>query len=44
LATDLRPRHLDRVTRRITLHELAEAMDEILAGRIHGRLVVDVRA
>jgi putative YhdH/YhfP family quinone oxidoreductase len=44
LATDLRPRHLDRVARRITLHELAEAMDEILAGRIHGRLVVDVRA
>jgi acrylyl-CoA reductase (NADPH) len=44
LATDLRPRHLDRVARRITLHELADAMDEILAGRVHGRLVVDVRA
>jgi acrylyl-CoA reductase (NADPH) len=44
LATDLRPRHLDRVTRRITLHELADAADEILAGRIHGRIVVDVRA
>ncbi len=44
LATDLRPRHLDLVTRRITLHELADAMDEILAGRIHGRVVVDVRA
>jgi putative YhdH/YhfP family quinone oxidoreductase len=44
LASDLRPRHLDRVARRITLHELAEAMDEILAGRVHGRLVVDVRA
>ena len=44
LATDLRPRHLDRVTRRITLHELSGAIDEILAGRVHGRLVVDVRA
>jgi acrylyl-CoA reductase (NADPH) len=44
LATDLRPRHLDRVSRRITMHELPDAIDEILAGRIHGRLVVDVRA
>jgi putative YhdH/YhfP family quinone oxidoreductase len=44
LATDLRPPNLDRVTRRITMHELADAMDEILAGRVHGRLVVDVRA
>jgi acrylyl-CoA reductase (NADPH) len=44
LATDLRPRHLDLVSRRITFHDLADAMDEILAGRIHGRLVVDVRA
>jgi acrylyl-CoA reductase (NADPH) len=44
LATDLRPRHLDRVARRITLHELSDAIDEILAGRVHGRLVVDVRA
>jgi acrylyl-CoA reductase (NADPH) len=44
LATDLRPRHLDRVARRITLHELPDAIDEMLAGRVYGRLVVDVRA
>ncbi len=44
LATDLRPRHLDRIARRITMHELPDAIDEILAGRVHGRLVVDVRA
>jgi acrylyl-CoA reductase (NADPH) len=44
LATDLRPPHLDRVSRRISMHELSDAMDEILAGRIHGRIVVDVRA
>jgi acrylyl-CoA reductase (NADPH) len=44
LATDLRPRHLDRVARRITMAELPEAIEEMLAGRVYGRLVVDVRA
>ncbi len=43
LATDLRPRHLDEIARRITMAELPDAIDEMLAGRVCGRLVVDVR-
>jgi acrylyl-CoA reductase (NADPH) len=44
LATDLRPRHLDAIARRLTLAELPEAIEAILAGRVWGRLVVDLRA
>lgn len=42
LATDLRPRALgDRVTE-VTLEELPDALDGILAGRAHGRWIVRV--
>jgi len=44
LASDLRPRHLEAIGRRITFAELPDAIDEMLAGRVFGRLVVDVRA
>lgn len=43
LATDLRPPHLDAVARTITLADLPAAIDDMLAGRVYGRLVVDVR-
>jgi putative YhdH/YhfP family quinone oxidoreductase len=41
LATDLRPRHLDRIARRIRFDELETAFDELLAARVRGRQVVD---
>ena len=41
LATDLRPRHLDRIARRIRYDELETAFDELLAARVRGRQVVD---
>jgi acrylyl-CoA reductase (NADPH) len=41
LATDLRPRHLDRIARRIRFEELDTAFDELLAARVRGRQVVD---
>jgi putative YhdH/YhfP family quinone oxidoreductase len=41
LATDLRPRHLDRIARRIRFEELETAFDELLAARVRGRQVVD---
>ncbi|MFP4153687.1 MAG: YhdH/YhfP family quinone oxidoreductase [Alkalispirochaeta sp.] len=40
LATRLRPPHLDRIARTISLEELDEAVDAILAGDVRGRLVV----
>jgi putative YhdH/YhfP family quinone oxidoreductase len=41
LATDLKPRHLDRIARRIRFEELDQAFDELLAARVTGRKVVD---
>ncbi len=41
LATDLRPRHLERIARRIRFEELETAFDELLAARVTGRQVVD---
>lgn len=42
LATDLRPRHLAQVARKITLSDLPDAIATILQGRVHGRLVVSL--
>ena len=42
LATDLKPRHLARVTRDIPLDELPTAFDDFIAGRVKGRTVVRV--
>jgi putative YhdH/YhfP family quinone oxidoreductase len=42
LATDLRPRHLDLVSRKIALADLPDAIATILQGRLHGRLVVSL--
>jgi acrylyl-CoA reductase (NADPH) len=41
LATDLRPRHLERIARRITFETLPQAFDDLLAARVRGRMVVD---
>jgi NADPH2:quinone reductase len=43
LATDLKPRHLDRiVTRTIGFDELPSAFDGYVKGRIQGRTVVKI--
>jgi len=41
LATDLRPRHLARIARRIAFETLPQAFDDLLAARVRGRMVVD---
>lgn len=41
LATDLRPRHLEKIARRIRFDELETAFDDLLAARVTGRQVVD---
>jgi putative YhdH/YhfP family quinone oxidoreductase len=41
LATDLRPRHLEKIARRIRFDELETAFDDLLASRVTGRQVVD---
>jgi len=41
LATDLKPRHLDRIARRIRFGDLETAFDDLLAARVTGRQVVD---
>ena len=41
LATDLKPRHLDRIARRIRFGDLEQAFDDLLAARAVGRQVVD---
>jgi alcohol dehydrogenase len=41
LATDLRPRHLERIARRIRFEDLESAFDDLLAARARGRQVVD---
>jgi acrylyl-CoA reductase (NADPH) len=43
LATDLRPRHLDRILdRTVTLDQLPEVFADMLAGNTHGRTVVQI--
>jgi acrylyl-CoA reductase (NADPH) len=42
LARDLTPARLDQVTRQIGLGEAIPAAADLLAGRVRGRLVVDV--
>jgi NADPH2:quinone reductase len=43
LATDLKPRQLDEiVTRNIDLEGLPEVFDEMMAGQILGRVVVEI--
>jgi acrylyl-CoA reductase (NADPH) len=42
LATDLDPAKLDAATREIALGDVFAAAEDILAGRVRGRLVVDV--
>jgi NADPH2:quinone reductase len=43
LATDLKPRHLDRiVTRTVGLEELPAAFEQVLAGRLIGRILVRI--
>ena len=41
LAGDLKPRHLDRIARRIRFEALDKAFDDLLAARVTGRMVVD---
>jgi len=43
LATDLDPAKLEAMTREIALGEVPAAAAEIVAGRVRGRIVVDVR-
>jgi len=41
LATDLRPRFLERIARRISFETLPQAFDDLLAATARGRMVVD---
>lgn len=41
LVTDLRPRHLDRIARRISFETLPAAFEDLVASRVTGRMVVD---
>ena len=41
LAVDFRPRHLERIARRIRFGDLERAFDDLLAARVRGRQVVD---
>ena len=41
LASDLKPRHLEQIARRIRFEELETAFDDLLAARVTGRQVVD---
>ncbi len=42
LASDLKPRHLERVSREIGLGDLPEAFEDFIAGRVKGRTVVRI--
>ncbi|HYR26351.1 MAG TPA: oxidoreductase, partial [Aquabacterium sp.] len=44
LATDLDVRHLDAITRTISLDEALAVAPQLLAGQVRGRVVVDVNA
>jgi putative YhdH/YhfP family quinone oxidoreductase len=41
LATDLRPRHLEKIGRRIRFTDLPQAFDDLIAAKVTGRMVVD---
>jgi putative YhdH/YhfP family quinone oxidoreductase len=41
LAGELKPRHLERIARRIRFEDLEHAFDDLLAARVVGRQVVD---
>lgn len=41
MAADWKPRHLDRIGRRIALEALPQAFEDLLAARVRGRQVVD---
>ena len=42
LAGDMKPRHLAGMTRHIGFADLPSAFDDYIAGRAHGRVVVDI--
>ncbi len=42
LATDMKPRHLELMTRVIAFDELPTVFDEFIQGRAHGRIVVKI--
>lgn len=42
LATDLRPQHLQAMTRSIAFDDLPQIFDEYIGGRAHGRVVVTI--
>jgi acrylyl-CoA reductase (NADPH) len=42
LASNMKPRHLQAMTRHIGFDQLAAAFDDYIAGRVRGRVVVDV--
>lgn len=44
LATDMKPRHLAVMTRHIAFADLPAAFDDYIAGRVKGRVVVDIAA
>lgn len=44
LASDLRPPHLHEMTRSLRLADLPGTFDDYLAGRAHGRVVVEIAA
>ncbi|MBU0689772.1 MAG: YhdH/YhfP family quinone oxidoreductase [Gammaproteobacteria bacterium] len=44
LASDLRPAGLDKIAHTITLSELPQACEQLIAGKAHGRAVVDCAA
>lgn len=43
LAGEWKPRHLDRIAQAISLEDLPQTFDDLLAGRVRGRRVVDFR-
>jgi putative YhdH/YhfP family quinone oxidoreductase len=44
LATDMKPRQLSAMTRHIAFADLPAAFDDYIAGRVKGRVVVDIAA
>jgi acrylyl-CoA reductase (NADPH) len=44
LATDLRPRHLERIRQVVPFHELPRVIDDVVAGRNRGRNVIALRS
>lgn len=41
LATDLKPRHLERIARRIRFDDLPQAFNDLIEAKVVGRMVVD---